>query len=366
MFNKSIVLIISFFLFFSACSYDDINSKTKSNSGFIRNSVVTSFGVTYSPPNYPIISLDDYRQGLLEAATLGTHLSYIYAWDGGDSEFEIAARLMDSAKTLNLITLLQFGPSSIGLPNPPTELNFNPKSFNNPDLRVQFLEDVTRLAELEPDYLNLCTELNLMFFFNWQEYEYFKSLYKEAYNLAKSISPSTQVGVSYHLDLFFADEEYALLYDLGPQDYIGFTSYPAFLVYENYVPSIAEFPVEYYSRIPSAIQQIIPENPNIPVLFTEFGWPSAGDSNSNDQVEFIRRMPELMKDVKPHIISWALLHDVDFFQTWKLNQQQMDILTEHNIDPNLLFSHLNSMGLLYQYGQPKPAWFDAINLDFSE
>jgi hypothetical protein len=364
---RAIILLTLLLGIFSGCadSTSVFRSQDEQKTYSAPDPVVTSFGVGYSPPNYPHVTLDDYRQGLLEAATVGTHMSYIFCWDGGDSEFEVVARIMDSAKTLNLMTLLQFSPTSIGDPCPPENLNFSPKSFNNPDIRTQFLIDVRRLAELNPDYLNLCAELNLTYFFNWQEYEYFKTLYRESYTLVKGISPATKIGVSYHMDIFFADEEFALLLDLGPQDYIGFTSYPAYLVYEGHVPSLEEFPVEYYSRIREVLRIMFPGEPDKSVLFTEFGWPSDGDSNYNDQAEFIRRIPGLMQDVKPEIISWALLHDVNFFQTWKLNQAQLDLLAEYNINPELLFAHLNSMGLLFQHGPAKPAWFEAVGLDFT-
>lgn len=319
--------------------------------------VESSFGISYSPPNYPFVTLDDYKQGLLEALAVGTHMSYMFGWGGGDEEFSVVQTVMASAKSLGMTTLLQFSPTSIGVPDPPDK-SLSPISFNNPDLRTAYLDDVRRLAEIKPDYLVLCAEINLMYFLNWQEYTYYRTLYQEAYDLVKSISPTTQIGVSYHLDIFFGDEEYALYYDLGPQDFVGFTSYPGHLLYKGLVPSIADIPTGYYSRIRLLF-------PDTPVLFTEIGWPSNGDGSLEDQAEFVRRLPELMRDVNPALISWALIHDVDFFQINKLNDQQLAIMAEYDVDPVLLFDQLNSMGLMQQWGPPKPAWLDAMELNFS-
>lgn len=322
-----------------------------------RELVDSSFGVSYSPPNYPAVTLEDYQQGFRETLAVGTHVSYLYAWSGGDEEFAVTSMVMDTAKSLGITTLLQFSSTSIGFPDPPDK-TVTPVSFNNPDVRTAYLDDVRRLAEIKPDYLVLVAEINLMYFLHWQEYEYYKTLYTQAYDLVKSISPTTQVGVSYHMDIFFGDEEYALYYDLGPQDFIGFTSYPSHLVYDGYTTSIATFPVEYYSRI----RIVFPE---IPVLFTEIGWPSAGDGSLEDQAEFIRRLPELLRDVNPVLISWALLHDVNYFQLFMLNDEQLAIMAKYNVDPVLLFDELNSMGLMQQWGPPKPGWLDAVKLDFS-
>ena len=39
----------------------------------------------------------------------------------------------------------------------------------------------------------------------------------------------------------------------------------------------------------------------------EIGWPSAGKSSEAQRAAFVKRLPDLMGDVSPRILTWSLL-----------------------------------------------------------
>lgn len=289
-------------------------------------------------------------QALLEAGQLGGHVSYIWEWSSGDRGYSDAKALADAAHALGFSVTLQLSPTAIGAPVVPPDLTGT--SFRDEEIRARYLADVERLAALEPDYLVLAAEINLLFQENPREFDAFESLFHEGYKRAKQISPKTKVGVSHHMDMLFAFPQLSILERLQPQDFIGLTSYPNWLVSEGLYKSVADIPLWYYKRLRLLIAK--------PILFTELAWPSGGRSNLDMQHEFIARLPELMKGVNPEQITWALQHDVKHFQPRWLNEKQVAILLNYKVDAEVLFEELNTMGLLSWDGPPKPSWFKAL------
>src|SRR5207247_6307386 len=80
--------------------------------------------------------------------------------------------------------------------------------------------------------------------------------------------------------------------------------------------------------------------PEMPVIFTEVGWSSFYENGLQTQAAFIKRMPMLLGIARPDNITWALEHDVQYFE-----------------GPG---SSLNQSGLLTSTGAPKPAWDQAM------
>lgn len=68
-------------------------------------------------------------------------------------------------------------------------------------------------------------------------------------------------------------------------------------------------------------------------MFMEIGWPAPSPKDYNDQGDFIKRLPVLMENVKPSILTWSLLHDVGISQ---------------------LSGNLAATGLITKNGSPKP------------
>jgi len=314
----------------------------------------TPLGSMVTPPNSPTPSEQDVTQAVEEIAVIGGHGSFIWSWADGDSGFQLAQTFTTLFRQIGLKVFLQLSPTGVGSPTPPNGLA---KTFTDPAVQAQYLSDVTRLAALHPDYLNLATEINLMYYVDPAEFTAFVPLYQQAYALAKQTSPQTQVGVSYHLDLYFGYEEYNVPGMLGTQDFIGFTTYPAWTVYKNVYPAPDQMAPAYYDRIRSVF-------PTQPIVFAEVGWPSGGLGSMADQEKYVSALPKYMATVHPILITWTMEHDVNYFQVAALSAAQISILQGFNVDPTELFNELNSMGMLTATGPPKPAWITAETLVF--
>lgn len=310
----------------------------------------TPFGVNYVPAHIPDSTEEDARQALLEALTLGSHVSYIWEWSSGEKGYNDAVLLAIAASALNLKLVLQMSPSAIGGPTVPPDLTET--SFHDPTVRARFIQDAERFAHLQPDYLILATEINLAYEVNRHEFEGFRTLYAQAYEAVKRIAPKAKVGVSFHMDMLFAMNQLRILEIMGKQDFVALTSYPNWLVANEYYGSVADIPLWYYKRLRLIIRK--------PIIFSELAWPTGGRSNIDLQEQFVARLPELMRGVEPELITWAMQHDVRHFQTKYLTQEQIQVLLGFKVDAQELFDELNTMGLLSWDGPPKPAWFRAL------
>jgi hypothetical protein len=312
-------------------------------------------GFLFSPAHLPNPTDQDVVQGVLEIAAVGGHGSFMFEWQTGSSGLTLTQQVVPLFRQFGLQVFLQFSPTGIGAPTPPDGLT---ASFADPAVRSRFLQDVASLAALKPDYLNLGAEINLLYYLNKTEFASYQSLYQQAYTSVKTISPNTQVGVSYHMDLFFGDQEFNLPTDLGPQDFIGFTTYPAWTVYKGFYPAPDQLAAAYYDRIRLVI-------PTAPVFFTEVGWPSGGLGSMDDQNKYISSLPQYFAKTNPALITFAMQHDSNYFQVDLLNQAQILTLQGFQVDPTELFNELNSMGLLSWDGPPKTAYISTQSLDFN-
>ncbi len=316
----------------------------------------TPLGVNITMANAPDSSTEDLTDALSEAITLGSHGGFIWHWARQASlPFRLTQQWL--IQQVGLKSFVQLSIQSFGLPQPPGGLA---PTFADPETRAKYLENVEMFASLQPDYMNLSTEANFMYFWAKEEWDNYKTLYREAYQLIKEISPETKVGVSYHYSLFMWQQQFDLPADLGPYDYIAFTSYPAWLVNDGHYASIDEIPSSWYGAVRTVF-------PDAPILFSEIGWSSNGTGSLEDQAKFVEALPRLMSDVQPELITWIFLHETDYFQPELLDllsEQEQQIIAELGIDMALLFVRFNGMGLRHLDGTPKPAWFSAIGLDF--
>ena len=315
-----------------------------------------NFGIGFSLANYPNSTRDDYIDALWDYVEIGGHSGFIWSWD---KQYELEYRLSDVAniRAIGLKTFVQISIAVLGVPSPPEGYA---KSFADPATRALYLDNVRSYAETLPDYMNLATEVNFMYFWAWDEWNNYKTVYREAYDLIKEISPETKVGVSYHYGLFIWQRHFLLPYDLGPYDYIAFTSYPSWLVSEGYYPSIADIPPDWYNIARRAY-------PSTPIIFSEIGWSSEGLGSPEEQEVFVQNLPRLMSMVHPELVSWVFLHDTTYFNPlWAelFSTRELALLEELSVDVPLLFTHFNGMGLKKIDGTSKPAWNAALTLDF--
>jgi hypothetical protein len=316
----------------------------------------TRFGSLFNPAHMPdgVSTTADFLLALQQTANLGGPISFMHDWSAGEAGLTYLGLMVPAARHHGLKVFLQLAPTSMGQPMPPAGV---PASFSNPQARARYLADVERLASFIPDYLNLCPEVDLTFALAPGEAAAFASLYKEAYAVVKRVSPHTQVGVSYHFDMFFTFQEFAIPAYLGAQDYIGFTSYPAWLVYDGFLPTVGALPDFYYDRVRTVF-------PTQPIVFTEIGWPSEGGGTPQDQTDFVSALPRLMRTVRPALLIWTMLTDVHKFQLALLTDEQRRFFESINVDPAVLFARFNSMGLVDWDGLEKAAYLAARALAF--
>lgn len=315
----------------------------------------TPFGTELVGPNYPNTTIQEMLDAISAQAQVGGHGSFVLHWDA-EASFVTMEALVPLMHAEGLQSFIQFGATFIGDPAPPA--SFPIRSFSAPEVRADYLSKVQGLAELRPHYMNLLTEANLFHRFNLDEFNIFVDLYAEAYALIKSISPDTKVGASFHYPLFFGLEQVDLPGILGPHDFIAFTSYPSWLVRDGHFASILDVPEAWYGW---ARQKF----PGVPLIFSEVGWSSEGSGTLADQASFVGELPRLMSLAKPELVTWALLHDVEFFNRDLLNAETQALLTDLGVDIDELFARFNGMGILNGDASVKPAWSEALTADFN-
>ena len=316
----------------------------------------TPLGIELVPANFPNSSVDDVTRALAITAIVGSHASKIWNWGDVGSLVKLDT-LTVLMKQQGLKTMLQMGTHFLGNPSPPT--GFVP-SFADPATQARFLRDVGVLAASKPDYLVLTTEANLMHRFNNPEFEIYRSLYAQAYALVKTLSPQTQVGVSYLYSLWFANyhiDKIDVPALLKPADFIAFTTYPEWLVREGHFATIADIPPDWYGASRKAY-------PNERLIFSEVGWASKVRGTPEIQVEYLSNLPRLMSTTHPELLTWSLLHDVEFYTRSLLDAQSTAFLISIGVDIDALFGHFNGMGLLDGFGTPKPGLYTAAQLVF--
>jgi hypothetical protein len=316
----------------------------------------TVFGVEIIPANFPNPSAEDVVRSLGLASLIGSHASKIWPW-GDPSVIPFAGSMVTLSKQFGLKTMLQMGTIFLGDPAPPAGYA---KSFADPATRARFLADVRTLALMKPDYLVLTTEANLMHRFNRVEFDRYRPLYAEAYQLVKSLSPTTLVGVSYLYSLWFANyhvDRIDVPALLKPADFIAFTTYPEWLIREGHFASIAAIPPDWYGASRKAY-------PDAKIIFSEAGWASKVRGTPELQAEYLRNLPRLMSTTRPHLVTWAVLHDVEFYSRDLLTPESTAFLVGLGVDIDGLFGHFNGMGLLDGFGNPKPGFYTAYQLVF--
>jgi len=308
--------------------------------------------VVVTPPNFPASTAEDMYAAIGRAAEITNHVNFQWYWNtppspdnpaGGPAiECPSVALWVKEARRLKLGVTLQFqtfvtelvpgGAPKIRIANP--VVPYQSATFADPTLSNAYLAEITCLAGLEPDYLVLGPEVNFVVTFNYPEFQEFKKVYQKAYDTVKTISPATQVGLSWQYDGLRSSlplDNWGYIPDAGPMDFIGLTTYfgysdARFLEF----PTVGSIPADYYAPIRERF------GPNVPIMFTEVGYSSFYPKGEENQVEFLRRVPTLLRDVHPVSVAWSLLHDVDYF-----------------VGPG---ASLNRSGLLNKDGSAKPVW----------
>lgn len=296
-------------------------------------------GVAITPRNFPSHSALDVDNAFQTAAKIADHSVFIYQWH--ELNMSVVRLMIEKSKKAGLKPILGLSPTTLDQGR--KELDVPPDirrkaglavSFANPVIRRAFKRTAKELARLRPAYLCLATEINFLAMQRLQEYLHFASLYKEAYEVVKQVSPETKVFVSFQWEwmrIIDAKEprkikEHSKGIDIfRPQlDVVGLTTYPSPF---HRLPE--ELPPDYYLWMYHHIKS------KDEVLLMEVGWPTQGSGSEVEQQAFIQRLPKLLDRVNVSVIAWALLHDVDLAE----------------FDANL-----NSVGLITNSGQKKPGY----------
>ncbi len=291
--------------------------------------------VVITPINFPNNTLQDMYNAIDEASKFSNRVDFQWFWKqppstqhpngGATTDCSDVGLWVQRARADNLRFTLQFqtfyaqvngsygGALNAGATGsiPDVRLavpfdTFQTASFSDPTIQQAYLVQIACLAKLQPDYLVLGPEVNFVAAFNPSEWLNFIPVYRRAYALAKSISPLTQVGLSYQYDGLRRDymlynNNWNLINAAGPQDFIGMTSY--FGYSDDNAAAYATpsaIPLDYYAPIRQVLGNLVP------VVFTEIGWSSYYSNGLDTQQQFLRALPFLLKSSNADFIKGGL------------------------------------------------------------
>lgn len=275
-------------------------------------------GVALTPAHFPRHSDADVKQMFTLGKELGSYAVFIYPWSQDDA-VSVAAKVMQLSRDNGLTPIVALSPMSLGGMRSEYDAPADVRSaagsgklsFDNAKVREPFIARAIEFAKLKPPYLCLATEINMLAFADLKEYIRFAAVYKATYPLIKKVSPDTKVFVSFQWDIYQVFdqkepkklEDHSKLVDIfRPQlDLVAFTSYPS-----TQFAKPSDIPSTYYSDVKHHTHT------SDEMMFMELGWPTSGAANASEamQTEYIDRLPSLMGAIRPHVILWALLHDV--------------------------------------------------------
>ncbi len=181
------------------------------------------------------------------------------------------------------------------------------KSFADSDIRMAFVSYAKYVAlNFKPAYLALGVEMNLYFGKNKDDLDNFASLYAEAYDAVKEISPDTQVTVTFQYEdlqgILPSEDKHAndwpLLKSFEPRlDVMAISTYPSFAF-----ETAAAIPDKYYSQLRAFIDR--------PIVIAEMGYSSAAgaqginDGSEAEQAAFVKRVLLEAQTLRMPFIIW--------------------------------------------------------------
>lgn len=312
------------------------------------------FGIVANPANDPFSSQEDIFLAMEKAKTVASQIS-VFATFRAQSKLPEILNVLTVIDQFGMTSIVQVAMQFLGEPETPSGM---PNTFGDSAVRDLFLDNVRQIAQKHPKTIVLAPEINIMYWKNRSEFDLFATLYREAYAAIKQVSPQTDVGVSLHYTLFRGCEQFDILDELGPRDFIGFTTYPIWMIDEGVINGVKDFPPEWWSWMRWAY-------PGDKIIITEIGFPNSKNSTPEMQAEFVRRMPELLRGVEAESINWTLLSNVKFFQLSAFDQATLDFLRDVGVNGDVLMGRLNNMGLHSHSGLPTLSWFEALKLKYA-
>ena len=215
------------------------------------------------------------------------------------------------------------------------------RNFSDPAIRAAFVSYAKYVAlNYHPAYMALGVEMNLYYEKHKDDFANFKSLYAQAYDEVKKISPNTQVTVTFQYEDLQGilptsdshDPDWELLRAFDPKlDLLAISTYPSFAF-----KSASAIPANYYSQLRAFAD-------GKPIAIAEMGYASAAgsqginDGTAADQNAYVQRMLQEAATLKMPFIVWFAGWDPSFAAD----------------SPYSVFAHI---GLMSSDNTAKPAW----------
>ncbi len=214
------------------------------------------------------------------------------------------------------------------------------KNFGDPAIRAAFISYAEYVAvNYKPAYMALGVEMNLYYEKNKGDFNNFKTLYAQAYDEVKRISPDTQVTVTFQYedlqgllptsDQHFSDWQLVRAFD-PKLDLVAISTYPSFAY-----PSAAAIPADYYSQLTAFTDK--------PIAIAEMGYASAAggqhlnDGTEQDQQAYLTRVLKDATQLRMPFVVWFAAWDPSFAK-------------------GSAYSVFEHIGLLRSDSSKKPAW----------
>ena len=291
----------------TACENQTVDSGKTPTSGANPPKLERDFlmGLVPSPRTEPDSTFEDLVNAYQELGTIAD-LAMIWGSPGGIGLYErlsqtqvvTAVRVygLKTVLTLNIHTIQQVNEGGLGLViDAPAGIV---PEITDPVFRQRWVEESIKIArEFQPEYFSLGNEINDYFHFHPDDLEGYLSLFDEAYQEIKKVSPETKVFVVFSYNHLIENQDWELLELFSERaDIIGLTTYP----WKHY-DSPEEIEGDYYYRLNDYF--------DIPVAFTEIGWPST--VSEEEQAEFLEKFLELTEGMELEMVNWLFLHEMD-------------------------------------------------------
>ncbi|MDI6858787.1 MAG: hypothetical protein QME71_10795 [Dehalococcoidia bacterium] len=215
------------------------------------------------------------------------------------------------------------------------------RTFANKDVRKAFVNYAKYVAlNYHPKLLALGVEVNMYYHRQPDDFDNFLSLYAEAYDAVKSVSPDTLVFPIFQLEEMYGligsekelSREWTLLRRFEPRlDVAAFSTYPSF-VFEN----VDSMPDDYWKKIA--------EHTSRPIAIASAGYSSEtgreglSTGSEADQAAFVQRLLSEAEALKMPFVVWLTGHDPA-------------------LPAEAPFDLYNHMGLCRSDASYKPAWY---------
>jgi hypothetical protein len=207
-------------------------------------------------------------------------------------------------------------------------------------LKEAFIAEARYIAlNYKPAFFSLGMEVNATYELNPDQYLHFVEAYKEAYDVVKTVSPETQVFVTFQYEQFQGvvpwEPPHPPRWELidgfeGKLDMFALTTYPSFAY-----PVARRVPADYYRQIR--------DHTKLPIAFAAVGYastPSRDGVNSStpaEQRRFLQRLFQDADELKSPLLVWFIGRDPSY-----LTAPPYDLLA--------------SIGLRDSSDRPKESW----------